>query len=203
MVIQITTWSPDTCSCEVSYSWDDEEPAEDRVTTFYALHNVCPHHEHLATKSAHLSAMADRDLHSIKGQTKIRHIHTAMERNVVQHQKAIARVTRRTHRKELEALTPTIHAHNLKVKETFEDIFAEPYAHDEHIYHLLLKENQTKNQAIGHLEELHGITNDKVQWRLEGRAPDRKVVRSVPKPIDAVIHSLKVKFNVEVESLPV
>src|SRR4051812_1394099 len=160
MVVQITTWSPDTCSCEVSFTWDDSVPSELRVSTFYALHNVCPHHAHLATRDEHLAKSAERDLHRTKGQVKMRHVHTAMERNVTQHQNALARVTRRIHRQDLEALTPTIHQHNQKVQATFEDIFDQPFAHDEHIYKAVLAENQLKNRALGHIKETHDIDAD-------------------------------------------
>lgn len=177
MAIQITTWSPDTCGCEVSFSWDDEAPSENRVHTFYAMHDVCPHHEHLASKT--LSSIT---VHTAKAQTKMKHIHTITARNMTRHQEATNKARNRRNRRELESLNPQVIDHNRRVIENFEDIFAEPYAHDEHIYHLLLKENQTKNQAIGHLEEQHGITNDKVQWRLEGKAPARKVVLTVDHP---------------------
>ena len=30
-MIQTTTWRPDTCDCELHYSWDDSVPAEERV----------------------------------------------------------------------------------------------------------------------------------------------------------------------------
>ena len=145
MTINITTWGPDTCSCEFSYTTDDENPNN---SVFYAVHQVCPHHAHLATP--HLAKKAD---HMAKTQTKMTHIHTAIQRNVEQHQQALARATRRTHRQDLEALEPTIHQHNAKVKMMFEDIFGEPFAHDEHIYKAVLAENQTKNIAIGHLIE--------------------------------------------------
>lgn len=30
-MIQTTRWKPDTCDCELEYSWDDSVPQEDRV----------------------------------------------------------------------------------------------------------------------------------------------------------------------------
>ncbi len=199
MVIQITTWSPDTCGCEVSFSWDDEAPSENRVHTFYAIHNVCELHEHLASKTQH-----SLTVHTAKAQTKMKHIHTITARNMTRHQDRTNQTRNRRQKRELESLNPQVIDHNRRVIENFEDIFAEPYAHDEHIYDLLLKENQTKNMAIGHLEEQHGIANDKVQWRLEGKAPARKVVLAFEHNDHVKIQkSLSARFaeRVEVEPL--
>lgn len=156
MVIQITTWSPDTCKCEFSYTWDDEEPQDQRVHTFYAVHNVCDAHMHLATQEHHLSKSADRDLHTVKGQTKMRHIHAVTERNITRHQERFDKETRRRVRRELDGLLPLVHQHNQQVKQDFEDIFTEPFVHDEHVYLAVLTENQNKNIQIGKIQEKHG-----------------------------------------------
>jgi tRNA(Ile)-lysidine synthase TilS/MesJ len=83
------------------------------------------------------------------------HIHTIMARNVARHQERLNKETRRRTRRELESLEPQIHAHNLQVKQNFEDIFAESFAHDEHIHSAVLAENQLKNITIGKIQEIH------------------------------------------------
>jgi hypothetical protein len=81
------------------------------------------------------------------------HVHSAIDRNLKQHEKAIQRARLRTHKEDLQNITAQIHEHNRRVKMDFEDIFNQSYAHDEHIYQAILKENQVKNQAIAHLIE--------------------------------------------------
>ena len=59
----ITTWSPDTCGCELHYEWDDTLPEGQRVHTpveefIDSSGNVrrskkCEHHKLLATKEDH------------------------------------------------------------------------------------------------------------------------------------------------------
>lgn len=44
MSLQKTLWRPDTCGCEIEYSWDDTVAQEDRV---HDLHSIkkCPIHQ--------------------------------------------------------------------------------------------------------------------------------------------------------------
>ena len=59
----ITTWSPDTCGCELHYEWDDAIPEAERVHTpveefIDSAGNIrrskkCDHHKLLATKEEH------------------------------------------------------------------------------------------------------------------------------------------------------
>jgi hypothetical protein len=34
LTTKITTWSPDTCKCTISYAWDDQDPPETRVHSY-------------------------------------------------------------------------------------------------------------------------------------------------------------------------
>ncbi len=43
-MIRLTTWRPDTCDCEVVYSWDDALPAEERIHTAHAVNKACEAH---------------------------------------------------------------------------------------------------------------------------------------------------------------
>jgi hypothetical protein len=186
LVVQITTWSPDTCSCEFSFTWDDEDVP--RVHTFYAVHNVCALHEHLATKTLH-------SLHSAKVDKKMEYITHITMRNLRRHEEKIAQTTRRMHKRDLVNLTTAIHDHNQRVKDNFEDIFSEPHAHDEHIYSAVLAENQLKNRALGHIQETHGIDAD---WEFD---KSRKLILKVDKDkVNHVINTIKNKFDVSIQS---
>jgi len=146
MTINITTWSPDTCRCELSYTNDSENPEAGSI--FYAVHMVCDEHAHLATKA---TLSGERD--DAKSADKFKVIEDTKARNLDQHQQAIKRAHLPHHKRELEDTTRLINEHNARVHTHFTEILAQPFAHDEHIYKAVLAENQTKNQAIGHLME--------------------------------------------------
>ena len=44
MTIHTTRWRPDTCSCIVEYTWDDEVPAEQRTHTVSNYIKTCDFH---------------------------------------------------------------------------------------------------------------------------------------------------------------
>jgi len=46
-MIRETTWSPDTCQCILSYSWDDTEAEDVRQHTFSKGIKLCSEHERL------------------------------------------------------------------------------------------------------------------------------------------------------------
>jgi len=45
MVINTTRWSPDTCSCEVEYSWDTDQPESERQHNFARVVRACEAHK--------------------------------------------------------------------------------------------------------------------------------------------------------------
>lgn len=47
MAIRITTWRPDTCGCEIQYSWDDAVPQEEREHSLHQVTRACGMHAHL------------------------------------------------------------------------------------------------------------------------------------------------------------
>lgn len=47
MAIQKTTWSPDTCDCEIEYTWDDTIPQEERTHTVSFVNKSCQNHRNL------------------------------------------------------------------------------------------------------------------------------------------------------------
>ena len=58
-MIKITTWRPDTCECEIEYSWDDTVPQDQRVYTAHQINRACPAHQAIANKVQHFSAVLD------------------------------------------------------------------------------------------------------------------------------------------------
>ena|SRR5215216_381079 len=52
MAIQTTTWSPDTCDCELQYSWDDAEPEDTRVHSISFVNRSCNSHRNLLPNAA-------------------------------------------------------------------------------------------------------------------------------------------------------
>lgn len=50
MAINITTWHPDTCGCEIDYSWDDTVSQDQRVHTPVKITH-CKDHQSLKSQS--------------------------------------------------------------------------------------------------------------------------------------------------------
>lgn len=48
MVINVTRWYPDTCSCVIEYEWDSEQNEDERVHKFKSIVGVCPDHTSLS-----------------------------------------------------------------------------------------------------------------------------------------------------------
>ena len=44
-MIKTNRWTPDTCACEIDFTWDDELPEARRVHTGSAVAEACPAHE--------------------------------------------------------------------------------------------------------------------------------------------------------------
>lgn len=60
---QRTTWSPDTCGCELEYEWDDTDPPETRVHTGAVIRKACPAHASLIDpKLHHVGVLGDNQL---------------------------------------------------------------------------------------------------------------------------------------------
>jgi hypothetical protein len=47
MKLQTTTWSPDTCDCEIEYQWDDDLPQDERTHTISFVKKGCQNHRNL------------------------------------------------------------------------------------------------------------------------------------------------------------
>lgn len=45
MVIKITSWTPDTCECQLQYSWDSDAPGDQRTHTFVGASKICDAHK--------------------------------------------------------------------------------------------------------------------------------------------------------------
>ena len=44
MTLHRTLWRPDTCGCELEYSWDDEIRGVENTMKLYKVHKRCPAH---------------------------------------------------------------------------------------------------------------------------------------------------------------
>jgi hypothetical protein len=44
-MIHTNIWKPDTCGCEIEYTWDDSVTQEERVHTFKKHNKVCNSHQ--------------------------------------------------------------------------------------------------------------------------------------------------------------
>jgi hypothetical protein len=47
MTIRTTTWNPDTCDCEIKYSWDDTLPEDTRIHSISFVNRSCNSHRNL------------------------------------------------------------------------------------------------------------------------------------------------------------
>src|SRR3990167_5552023 len=54
-MLKITRWRPDTCECELEYSWDDIQSENTRVHTIANILKACPAHAGETNKGNHYS----------------------------------------------------------------------------------------------------------------------------------------------------
>lgn len=57
MAIQTTRWQPDTCACDLSYTWDDKTDASTRVHTGSVINAACPDHAAVTDPAAHFGVV--------------------------------------------------------------------------------------------------------------------------------------------------
>jgi hypothetical protein len=70
-MIKYTLWSPDTCGCQIEYSWDDSVDAKDRVHTCVSIRKKCEHHAYLMDKHKHHNEILKENQMKNKVITKI------------------------------------------------------------------------------------------------------------------------------------
>jgi hypothetical protein len=61
MTLIKNTWSPDTCTCQVEFTWDDTQDPVARVHTYSRTIATCPAHAGLAGLSTHWDTVLDRN----------------------------------------------------------------------------------------------------------------------------------------------
>ena len=61
MALQKTLWSPDTCGCQIEYSWDDTVPQEQRTHSVSKILKACPIHSHHPDKESHYQDILDEN----------------------------------------------------------------------------------------------------------------------------------------------
>ena len=61
MTIQRTLWSPDTCECQIEYSWDDTVPQDQRTHTISKIVRACSIHSHHTLKENHFNDVLDEN----------------------------------------------------------------------------------------------------------------------------------------------
>lgn len=54
-------WSPDTCRCQIEFTWDDTQDSMSRVHTYSRTIATCAAHAGLASLSAQLDTVLDRN----------------------------------------------------------------------------------------------------------------------------------------------
>lgn len=64
-MIQTTKWSPDTCSCILSYTWDDGVPVEQRIQKFNKLENMCPEHQGFLPEEIYAAVLEENQTKNI------------------------------------------------------------------------------------------------------------------------------------------
>jgi hypothetical protein len=45
--MQLTRWNPDTCGCEIIFTWDSDLPVEERVHKGHSIERACDAHKHI------------------------------------------------------------------------------------------------------------------------------------------------------------
>lgn len=56
----VTTWRPDTCGCELNYSWDRDSTEDERVHTAETF-KPCEAHKHHTDKHQHFAAVLEEN----------------------------------------------------------------------------------------------------------------------------------------------
>jgi hypothetical protein len=56
-----TTWSPDTCSCVIDYTWDSRVSEDDRKHFFKDMISTCPAHKHVGDGLSIFSIVVDEN----------------------------------------------------------------------------------------------------------------------------------------------
>ena len=59
MAIKTTTWGPDTCSCRVTFQWDDEVPSDLRIHTQIAVESKGPEHAAIVDGSLYQTLLGE------------------------------------------------------------------------------------------------------------------------------------------------
>ena len=62
MVVKTTRWSPDTCACQLEYTWDSTDSETSRTHTFLNYINRCPAHPSLSTDTQRYNAVSEENL---------------------------------------------------------------------------------------------------------------------------------------------
>jgi hypothetical protein len=61
-MIRTTKWRPDTCGCEIEYSWDDSIPQDQRTHSISKVNSVCVlHPQHAGDPVNHFVALLDEN----------------------------------------------------------------------------------------------------------------------------------------------
>jgi hypothetical protein len=138
VVVNITRWSPDTCGCVIEVGWDDQEP-EPREGKFVLMNTVCQKHYGLATT-------VHRANHKELTKVPLKHIEDAKRVNLTG--LASRMLTEQSPRRlrELRQNHAQVLKFNQDLDEEWEELVAQPFAFDSHIYDQVLKENQEKSR---------------------------------------------------------
>lgn len=70
-MIRTTLWKPDTCSCEIEYSWDDTVPQDQRVHTPVRSVRKCAAHAAATTPVVHHADLMDENPRKNKAEARL------------------------------------------------------------------------------------------------------------------------------------
>jgi len=60
--MNITKWSPDTCTCIINYEWDPATSLADRIHTYTTTDKTCPTHANLVGQSLYDTLVNENQL---------------------------------------------------------------------------------------------------------------------------------------------
>jgi hypothetical protein len=125
------------CGCIFELESDPDSQIEaERNNKFLLANYICPKHEHLKSK-------AKKAAHDDKGKHVMDVLQSIKQSNI---DHSLAKINKHppnsTHRQQAELTHRLVEDHNIKIHNEWSELTSNIHAYDEHIYDIVLKENQ-------------------------------------------------------------